>query len=221
MANCNNCGAPLPLKSTVCIYCTSMNDIDLRQGTITTPDSLQLNRTCARCSCKLITIDLSGNETFLIERCEQCFGLFFDIGELEQYLNKTDIKVIEIDHRSINALITENCHKDYPVSYIKCPVCACLMNRINYGKNSGVVVNKCSNHGIWLDSGQLHHIVSWARAGGFELDKIHKNEMQRKESVTQKQRHVNATKSYYYNSNSNATNIDLIDILKIVRNFFS
>ena len=119
-----------------------------------------------------MTIDLSGNETFLIERCEQCFGLFFDLGELEDYLLLADPGDPEINHHSLNVLINENYHKDYPVGYIRCPVCKELMNRVNYGKKSGVVVNKCSLHGVWLDSGFLNHLIGWTRAGGFELDKI-------------------------------------------------
>lgn len=219
MANCCNCGAPLHLKSTVCKYCSSLNDVDLRRKLVVVASDQQLNRICPRCNCKLLTIDLSGNETFLIERCEQCFGLFFDLGELEDYLCLADPRTPEINHNSLNILINENYHKDYPVGYIKCPVCKDLMNRVNYGKKSGVVVNKCSLHGIWLDRGFLNHLIGWARAGGFELDKIQKDDDKRKEFEAQK-RDIDKFKMKY-GAYPTRSEISLMDLAKMVKDFFT
>jgi Zn-finger nucleic acid-binding protein len=123
----------------------------------------------------MLTIDISGSGTFHIERCEQCFGIFFDSGELEQFLNTVSVsQSTTTDYHRINALANENFHRDFPVAYIKCPVCQQLMNRVNYGRKSGVVINKCTTHGIWLDSGVLHHIVNWIDAGGLELEREYK-----------------------------------------------
>jgi Zn-finger nucleic acid-binding protein len=219
MANCCNCGAPLSLKSTVCKYCTSLNDVDLRRKLFISDSIEQMNCTCPRCKCKLLTLDISGNNSFLIERCEQCYGLFFDLGELEKYLTLADTKASEIDHHSLNLLINENYHKEYPVSYIKCPVCEDLMNRINYGKKSGVVVNKCSHHGIWLDSGCLNHLVGWARAGGFELDQIEREEDKKRE-LNAKKRAAEKSKMSYGDYTSKSE-IGLIDVVKMIAKFLT
>jgi Zn-finger nucleic acid-binding protein len=175
MANCTNCGAPLRSKTTICGYCQTVNDVDLRRPITIAPSEHQENRICPRCSCTLLTIDISGSDTFHIERCEQCFGIFFDSGELECFLNTARITdSATTDYYRLTALVNENFHRDYPVCYIKCPVCQQFMNRVNYGRKSGVVINKCASHGIWLDSGVLHHIVNWIDAGGPELEREHK-----------------------------------------------
>ena len=218
MANCCNCGAPLSLKSSVCTYCNSLNDVDLRRKPTVAAYSQQMNRICPRCNCKLLTINISGNEPFLIERCELCFGLFFDLGELEEYLSFTYTIKPEINHHSLNLLSTENYHKDYPVGYIKCPLCEALMNRINYGKKSGVVVNKCSLHGVWLDSGLLNHLIGWAKAGGFELDKNQKDEDNRKEITIEKIKKEKLRMNYDTNS---LREIGLVDLAKIIIRFFT
>jgi Zn-finger nucleic acid-binding protein len=40
------------------------------------------------------------------------------------------------------------------------------MNRVNFGYRSGVVVDQCRKHGIWLDSGEITHLMEWKKAGG-------------------------------------------------------
>jgi Zn-finger nucleic acid-binding protein len=192
--------------------------VDLRRKIEVVASGLQINRICPRCYCKLLTIDLSGNETFLIERCEQCFGLFFDLGELEDFLRLDVPRTPEINHHRINALINENYHKDYPVGYIKCPVCKDLMNRKNYGKKSGVVVNKCSLHGVWLDSGLLNHLIGWTRAGGIELDKIQNDDDKRKELLAQR-KDMNIFK-LDFGSYPTKREISLVDLAKIIIAFF-
>ncbi len=186
MANCYNCGAPLPLRSNLCSYCNSMNDIDLQRNVTYSDSDQNKDRHCPRCNCGLMTIDLTNNGALLIERCERCFGLFFDIGELEAYLESSNKRKSDINYHIITTLTNENHHQEHPVMYLRCPVCKNLMNRINYGKKSGVVVNKCPNHGIWLDSGCLDHLVGWTRAGGMELDRICKEEAKEQEIMRQK-----------------------------------
>jgi Zn-finger nucleic acid-binding protein len=40
------------------------------------------------------------------------------------------------------------------------------MSRVNFGYRSGVVIDRCTNHGIWLDSGEITHLMEWKKAGG-------------------------------------------------------
>ena len=40
------------------------------------------------------------------------------------------------------------------------------MNRLNYGKRSGVVIDTCKDHGVWFDAHELGAILSWIRKGG-------------------------------------------------------
>ncbi|MDH3744461.1 MAG: zf-TFIIB domain-containing protein [Acidobacteriota bacterium] len=50
--------------------------------------------------------------------------------------------------------------------YRPCPVCGKLMNRQNYGRRSGVILDSCSEHGLWFDHGELETILRWVRDGG-------------------------------------------------------
>jgi Zn-finger nucleic acid-binding protein len=52
------------------------------------------------------------------------------------------------------------------VKYVPCPQCHTKMNRVNFGKVSGVIVDVCRAHGTWFDGGELTRIVSFAAAGG-------------------------------------------------------
>jgi Zn-finger nucleic acid-binding protein len=50
--------------------------------------------------------------------------------------------------------------------YRPCVVCGEMMNRRLYGKNSGVILDSCKEHGIWFDAEELARILVWIRAGG-------------------------------------------------------
>jgi Zn-finger nucleic acid-binding protein len=40
------------------------------------------------------------------------------------------------------------------------------MVRINYKRSSGVIIDRCKEHGYWLDSGELRQIMEWAKLEG-------------------------------------------------------
>ena len=54
------------------------------------------------------------------------------------------------------------------VRYRKCVACGKMMNRVNFGKLSGTVVDVCKGHGTFLDAGELHLIVSFIQQGGLD-----------------------------------------------------
>lgn len=54
------------------------------------------------------------------------------------------------------------------VRYVSCPQCHHSMNRVNFGKVSGIIVDVCKAHGTWFDAGELTRVVAFAASGGFE-----------------------------------------------------
>jgi Zn-finger nucleic acid-binding protein len=52
------------------------------------------------------------------------------------------------------------------VQYLKCPTCSTLMSRRNYGRVSGVILDSCPAHGVWLDSGELQALRTFVASGG-------------------------------------------------------
>ena len=53
-----------------------------------------------------------------------------------------------------------------PVVYLRCPTCNQLMHRENFGRRSGVIIDKCAKHGIWLDDQELERIARFIAEGG-------------------------------------------------------
>jgi hypothetical protein len=43
------------------------------------------------------------------------------------------------------------------------------MNRVNFAKCSGVIVDACRAHGTWFDENELRRIVEFIRSGGMDL----------------------------------------------------
>ncbi|MDQ6829244.1 MAG: zf-TFIIB domain-containing protein [Gemmatimonadota bacterium] len=57
------------------------------------------------------------------------------------------------------------------VRYVPCPVCAKVMNRVNFGHRSGVIIDVCKGHGAWLEHGELQDVLAFIDAGGLERDR--------------------------------------------------
>jgi Zn-finger nucleic acid-binding protein len=60
------------------------------------------------------------------------------------------------------------------VKYVPCPVCGQLMNRHNFARISGTIIDTCKYHGVWLDN-ELNRILKFIDSGG--LEKAHANEV--------------------------------------------
>jgi Zn-finger nucleic acid-binding protein len=52
------------------------------------------------------------------------------------------------------------------VLYRKCPECDAFMQRRNFRKKSGVIIDCCPSHGIWLDADELEQIAGFILSGG-------------------------------------------------------
>jgi Zn-finger nucleic acid-binding protein len=63
--------------------------------------------------------------------------------------------------------------------YRPCPVCRKFMNRSNFGGGSGVILDVCGPHGVFLDRGELTRVVDFIEKGGW--DRVKKREKERME----------------------------------------
>jgi Zn-finger nucleic acid-binding protein len=63
------------------------------------------------------------------------------------------------------------------IRYRPCPKCGKMMNRQNFGRFSGAIVDTCSGHGTFLDRGELHQVVRFILDGGF--DRLRRAELER------------------------------------------
>lgn len=166
MALCNSCSAPLPVNTSFCDYCGTRNDLDVLAMHRFTAGREVSELTCPDCGVRLESLRLCTDGSFVIERCPSCFGLFFDPGEVQAYLEQAVASAYEIRYAEIVSISRERANKDRKVRYIKCPQCKTLMNRVNFGSGSGVIMDVCKEHGVWLDNGELIQLMEWKRAGG-------------------------------------------------------
>jgi Zn-finger nucleic acid-binding protein len=166
MASCKHCGAPLLANTNQCKYCGTRNDVDLHAKFPYSIDQTSSSRTCPQCAIPLQTIRSIQDENLVIDRCERCFGLFFDRSELEYVLEHSVSHVFEINFEQIDNINKDRYLKPADFNYRKCPECSVLMNRVNFGQRSAVVIDQCLIHGVWLDNGELTHLMEWKKAGG-------------------------------------------------------
>jgi len=178
--NCSNCGAPLPPNTNLCTFCETVNDIDLRVVRRDVSPGGVTDRLCPHCNVNMQAVHVRVDGGFSVDRCANCMGLFFDPGEIEALGEAAIAGVYGVDFQRLAGLSDDGgLNTARRVTYIKCPICGELMNRNNYGSRSGVVVDECRDHGVWLDAGELAQLLKWIKAGGLIHDqqKKEQNEM--------------------------------------------
>ena len=57
--------------------------------------------------------------------------------------------------------------------YLKCPTCQAVMNRCNFGRISGIVIDVCRGHGIWFDAGEISAVLRFVTSGGLNNPRAH------------------------------------------------
>ena len=104
-----------------------------------------------------------------IHRCVGCAGLWLDPGELESMVE--DPGLVQADVATLRSGMKDVQVPSAPVRYRKCPRCQAVMTRRNFGSHSGVIVDECRKHGIYLDPGEFEAIETFIQLGGLALEK--------------------------------------------------
>jgi Zn-finger nucleic acid-binding protein len=55
------------------------------------------------------------------------------------------------------------------------------MNRVNFGRVSGVVLDVCRDDGLWFDQDELHRVVGFLQSGGLERGQRREHEARKAE----------------------------------------
>ena len=99
-----------------------------------------------------------------VSECAECGGLWLDPATLQTLCTDRERHNDVIATLSARAAL-RNVIADV-VRYVPCPTCAKLMNRTNFSHISGVIIDVCRDHGVWLDRGELEHIIHFVESGG-------------------------------------------------------
>ena len=172
---CQQCTGHLNPKSNVCPYCGSRVEADLKSANFRdlgpNPDL-----PCPECREPLDVLEFDTNPRVAIERCKSCLGTFFNPGEIELLLQHYTTEVLWVDHYKLKQLKDELDYRNREIKYFPCPTCGDRMSHLNFGSDSGVILDRCSKHGLWVRNGQIQQLAEWWRAGGRILYEKHQQE---------------------------------------------
>lgn len=123
---------------------------------------------CPKCKVQLRVALKDGIE---IDTCEKCQGVWADFADEKTLLEiKTEVFTIDELRRLRRQYAPSFTRQE--IQYFPCPVCQKLMHRRNWGSHSGVVVDRCEDHGTWHDAGEIEKIRDFIRIGGIEYEKL-------------------------------------------------
>ncbi len=119
-------------------------------------------RTCPSCGSALDTVPHEGVD---LDRCPAGHGVWLDRGELRAVVlsEQADRPATE-EHAAMDAG-----QRDHGGAVLEgvargprgCPVCGQEMVIVEYAR-SGIAIDECRTHGVWLDDGELERIEAYA-----------------------------------------------------------
>ena len=154
-ATCDYCGKKFSDSMRLCPFCNAEY----------TKDAVHETPVCPLCTVELEAFDFKGD---IIDKCPKCQGI---------WLGSSDFRKLTSERSVFQDETIPWEHKRKPVEpkkkYLKCPVCESVMSRRIFKRISGVLIDVCRQHGVWLDEGELEQIRSFVASGGVEemLDK--------------------------------------------------
>ena len=184
--HCPNCGAVAEPQATRCVYCKA------RLATISCPKCFALmfqgTSFCPQCgtpaarvekeaadvrcpACRNMMHHVAIGAASVLE-CGRCDGVWLDAADFERICADRESRAAVL-HRWTTAAAAAGAQH---VRYRPCVRCRKMMNRVNFGRLSGTVVDVCRGHGTFLDAGELHAIAAFIEAGG--LDRMREREIQ-------------------------------------------
>lgn len=134
---------------------------------------------CPRCTAKLGGEELAGVK---FDRCIRCEGVFLTLERMTDLIEQRPL----LDE--LRALLPRQAPSSAAAGpmYVKCPVCATLMNRKQYATGAKVVIDACRQHGVWFDGGELPLVLDFVAAGG--LEEARRRDQQRKDELAREAR---------------------------------
>jgi Zn-finger nucleic acid-binding protein len=197
---CPGCGAPAAADAASCDYCGSA------LATVTCASCFASmfagSRFCARCGAEATRELIEESAPLPCPRCREpmqalllgdttarecaaCGGLWLNPAALQRLSDGRETRAEVVTLLGLRAPTTKT--PPDVVRYVPCPECGGLMNRKNFAQSSGVVLDVCANHGVWLDRGELERVLGFVAGGG--LARARAREQQR---LVEEQRRLSA-----------------------------
>ena len=182
---CGSCGAPIPVDAVQCPYCQG------QAATVACPKCLGMvalsakhcpqcgaavdvqehglaGLKCPECKEALMKASVGGVD---LSQCHRCGGV---------WLSRELFARVAADREERGAILgalpggqAKGVIAPEIVHYRPCPECSRMMNRTNYGRISGAILDTCKDHGVWFDKDELRRVLGFIQMGGLEKAREH------------------------------------------------
>jgi Zn-finger nucleic acid-binding protein len=188
---CGSCGAQMRTEVDACTYCGSVVVRDPRNlslicpechgrnaddsrfctacGVLFAPEAVKVEGyelPCPVCGCLMPSRQVGG---IGINECPNCHGLWAPENRLDALIQRA-IEARRDRGPETPAKSEPRVNGSNPASqkiaYRKCPECQAFMQRRNFRRSSGVIIDRCNQHGTWLDADELEQITGFVLSGG-------------------------------------------------------
>ncbi len=224
--HCPNCGAPADPDAGRCAYCRA------RLAAVACPSCFAAMfegaAFCPRCGaarargtaapsdercpgCRADMAAVSVGAVPMLE-CPACDGVWLDAAAFERICTDGEARAAVI-HRPGG---TGPATTEQRFRYRPCLRCGRMMNRVNFARLSGTIVDVCRGHGTFLDRGELHAVASFIHDGG--LDRMRERELSDIQEAHRRQAAENAKASRSQEAGSSVWDAaSLAEIVKAMR----
>jgi Zn-finger nucleic acid-binding protein len=228
--HCPNCGAAVDPGARRCPYCQA------RLATVSCPSCFALmfegaayctacgtkrsriesEDTAARCpACRQVMSAATVGGTSLLE-CGRCDGVWVAADDFERLCAERDAQAAVLHHFAEHKPVSAGA----AVRYRPCVRCGKMMNRVNFSRTSGTIVDVCRGHGTYLDAGELHAILTFVRGGG--LERARKRQL---DDIKEEQRRLRERQARAAEASGRGWTVDvgswsgggIIDLLSMIR----
>ncbi len=198
ISRCGSCAASVSADATRCDYCGSVIVRDLDQLSLICPEcfgrSADDSRFCTACGVAFRPepVRLDGHELPCpscsslmppreiagvgLNECLSCHGPWVSGDGFDTLVSRAieaRQSASEAERLVSKPRVAGSNPAGQRVQYRNCPECDGHMQRRNYRKRSGIIIDTCPQHGTWLDADELEQIAGFILSGGKGVEVQH------------------------------------------------
>lgn len=157
---CGKCFARLSIDAHFCPGC----GVEVRDQVV---KPLSESRACPRCRAEMRTRKLDDAE---VVECPACGGLWLSPEQFASMCEHAEAG------GALRRALGETPAPPLPqveskVVYVPCATCRDMMVRKNFGGSSGILIDVCRFHGVWLDNRELERVLDFVQTGGLARER--------------------------------------------------
>jgi Zn-finger nucleic acid-binding protein len=169
---CPRCFARIFHGHTHCPHCGVVVGVPAHAN----PDGSTMARACPRCAgTPALVARVIGD--VLLDECPTCRGVWLDAAAVDRVVrDRQESSLSPLRQMTPPAPDLQSGAPPAATAtaappgrlYIACPDCGQIMNRVNFARHSGVILDVCRGHGTWFDATELPRVVDFVMKGGVE-----------------------------------------------------